>query len=78
LLNKAQERAGAMGIHFDWKFAPNLHDRSIIVDHHRWKILLGRGLDIYAPWDGDMFNPLFRYPEMRPCKSFTVTYIDTF
>jgi ATP-dependent Lon protease len=55
-----------------------LHDRSIIIDHDRWKIVLGRGLDIYAQWDADMFSPLVRYPEMRPCKAFAVTYLDLF
>lgn len=78
LLNKVQNQAGAMNIIFDWKFAPNLHDRSIIIDHSRWKIVLGRGLDIYAQWDADMFNPLTRHPEMRPCRAFTITYLDTF
>ena len=78
LLNQIQSRAGAMNVLFDWKFAPNLHDRSIIIDYNRWKIVLGRGLDIYAQWDADMFSPLVRYPEMRPCKAFTVTYLDMF
>lgn len=78
LLNQIQNRAGSMNIIFDWTFAPNLHDRSIIIDHNRWKIVLGRGLDIYAQWDADMFSPLVRYPEMRPCKAFAVTYIDLF
>jgi DNA-binding helix-hairpin-helix protein with protein kinase domain len=78
LLNQIQNRAVTMNVLFDWGFAPNLHDRSIIIDHGRWKIVLGRGLDIYAQWDADMFNPLIRYPEMRPCKAFTVTYLDLF
>lgn len=78
LLNKVQNQAGTMNIIFDWSFAPNLHDRSMIIDHTRWKIVLGRGLDIYAPWDADMFNPLTRHPEMRPCKAFEITYIDNF
>jgi ATP-dependent Lon protease len=68
-----------MKVLFDWTFAPNLHDRSIIVDHTRWKIILGRGLDIYAHWDAsDIFNPMIRYPELRPCKSCTITYLDQF
>lgn len=78
LLNQIQNRAGAMNIIFDWSFAPNLHDRSLVIDHDRWKILLGRGLDIYAQWDADMFNPLTRNPEMRPCKAFEVTYLNEF
>lgn len=79
LLNSVQNNAGTMNIAFDWSFAPNLHDRIVIIDHDRWKIILGRGLDIYAHWEnGDAFNPLLRHPEMRPCKSFTITYIDHF
>lgn len=78
LLNQVQNQAGAMNVIFDWTFAPNLHDRSMIIDHHRWKIVLGRGLDIYAPWDFDMFSPLTRYPEMRPCKACEITYLDDF
>lgn len=78
-LHQIQNRAAEMNVTFRWTFAPNLHDRSIIVDHTRWKIILGRELYIYAQWDGsDLFNPMIRHPELRPCKSCTITYLDQF
>ncbi len=78
-LNQIQNRAETMNVTFHWTFAPSLHDRSIVIDHTRWKIILGRGLDIYAQWDGaDIFNPMNRHPELRPCKSCTITYLDRF
>jgi len=37
------------GIHFEYHFRPNIHDRWIRTDEG-WRILIGRGLDIFKPY----------------------------
>lgn len=72
----AKVRAGvlASGIQFEVSFEGAIHDRSIVTDTG-WKILLGRGLDIFQYFRGDAFEVATRRPELRKVKSFGVTYI---
>lgn len=51
------------------------HDRYIETDTD-WKIILGRGLDIFQPYDWkDAFNLANSIQEERKCKPFEVTYV---
>ena len=72
----AKVRAGAMaaGIRFDVAFDPSIHDRSIITDTG-WRIVLGRGLDIFQYVTGDAFDLATHLQEYRQVKAFGVTYI---
>lgn len=74
----AKVRTGAMtaGIHFDVTFDRSIHDRSIITDTG-WKIVLGRGLDIFQYVTGDAFDLATRLQEYRQVKAFGVTYLRT-
>lgn len=51
----------------------DVHDRSIETDHG-WKIVLGRGLDIYEK-EESRFNLGDFDQEQRRCKNFSVTYL---
>jgi len=62
-------------IHFTYAFDANLHDRSITLDNG-WKILLGRGLDIYKRVEGH-YNMEEICPELRKCKECEITIINT-
>ena len=72
----AKVRAGAMaaGIHFDVAFDPSIHDRSIVTDTG-WRIVLGRGLDIFQYVTGDAFDLATHLQEYRQVKAFGVTYM---
>jgi Phospholipase D-like domain at C-terminus of MIT len=54
--------------------ADRLADRSIVTDTG-WKILLGRGLDIFQYVTGDAFDLATKLQEYRHVKGFGVTYI---
>ncbi len=62
------------GVHLSYRFDSTAHDRSITADTG-WKILLGRGLDIFQVYDGRntfaLENSIQAY---RPCKAFTISY----
>ncbi|MEZ5055513.1 MAG: MIT C-terminal domain-containing protein [Saprospiraceae bacterium] len=46
--NKSQKHWNHLGIIlFSYEFNENIHDRSINLDNG-WKIILGRGLDIFS------------------------------
>lgn len=63
------------GIAFTWEFLDNLHDRWIDTDTG-WHIIMGRGLDIFQPFDGrNAFDIQNVVPSCRPCKAFSVTYV---
>ena len=65
------------GVNLDYSFeAPeSQHDRSIETDTG-WKIILGRGLDIFHHFDHrDIFNLANNIQEERSCKPFEVTYL---
>ncbi|MFE4827934.1 BREX system Lon protease-like protein BrxL [Streptomyces sp. NPDC056672] len=73
-LLKVKQGAAAGGINFDVSFDDTIHDRSIVTDTG-WKILLGRGLDIFQFVTGDAFDLATRRQEYRQVKAFSVTYI---
>ncbi|KAA3613615.1 MAG: BREX system Lon protease-like protein BrxL [Calditrichaeota bacterium] len=62
-----------LGIHMEYDMNPNVHDRSIRANNG-WKIILGRGLDIYLKPEG-RFNIADVMPEKRKCKACEITYI---
>ena len=61
------------GITFTYEFSDVKHDRSIVMDNG-WKIVLGRGLDIYQKTDG-WYDIAEYYQEKRLCKECEVTYL---
>lgn len=73
-LNTLQTIFGQLGIVFTYEFDESGHDRSIVSDTG-WRIILGRGLDIYQPFDGNWLNPLTRQQRLRRVKAFEVTYV---
>lgn len=63
------------GIHLSYCFDETIHDRDITADTG-WKIILGRGLDIFQNYDGNnTFSLQSSLQTYRACKSFGVTYI---
>ncbi|EST38894.1 hypothetical protein N566_04900 [Streptomycetaceae bacterium MP113-05] len=74
LLLKVQQGAAVGGVNLDVSFSNTIHDRSIVTDTG-WKILLGRGLDIFQYVTGDAFELSTRLQEYRQVKGFGVTYI---
>ncbi len=65
----------SLGIIFTYEFVDTTHDRSIEMDNG-WKIVLGRGLDIYQKTNG-WHDIAEYYQEKRLCKGCEVTYIKT-
>ena len=74
LLLKIKQGAAVGGINFDVSFDDTIHDRSIITDTG-WKILLGRGLDIFQYVTGDAFDLATKLQRYRHVKAFGMTYI---
>ncbi|MEU1468596.1 BREX system Lon protease-like protein BrxL [Streptomyces sp. NPDC005761] len=74
LLVKVKQGAAAGGINLDVSFTNTIHDRSIVTDTG-WKIVLGRGLDIFQYVTGDAFDLATRLQEYRQVKTFGATYI---
>jgi len=74
ILLKVKQGAAVAGINFDVSFDGTVHDRSIVTDTG-WKILLGRGLDIFQYVTGDAFDLATKLQEFRQVKAFGVTYI---
>lgn len=62
-----------LGIQMSYDFDENVHDRNIASDNG-WKIILGRGLDIFDPVEGK-FNVGLINQEWRKCKACEITYI---
>lgn len=73
-LESIKEGASIAGVTFSYDFDENLHDRSITTDTG-WKIVLGRGLDIYQNVSSNSFDPSSRMQEFRQVKAFGVTYV---
>ena len=73
-LEKIAEGAAALGINLECHYDDTIHDRSITLSNG-WKIVLGRGLDIFLPFDKDMFSFASRLQEARECKAFEITYV---
>lgn len=63
----------SIGIDFSFEFNEAIHDRSIIIDTG-WKIVLGRGLDIWQKTNG-WFDLSEFLQEKRQCKGCEVTYL---
>lgn len=62
-----------MGVQFTFEFNENIHDRSIVLDNG-WKIILGRGLDIFQKTNS-WYDIAEYYQEKRFCKACEITYI---
>ena len=75
-LQRLADYARGYGVDFTWEFDHLIHDRSIKADTG-WKIVLGRGLDIYQRYDSrDALNPANRIQEARGCKAFGITFVE--
>ena len=74
MLNAIQDSAASAGINFGVRWNNAIHDRSITADNG-WKILLGRGLDIFQKGSGGQFEIGARRQEFRQVVAFGVTYI---
>jgi ATP-dependent Lon protease len=56
-------------------FVGNLHDRQITTDTG-WRILLGRGLDIFQPLpSASRYDLRLRLQDRRRTKACTITYL---
>lgn len=64
----------SIGIIFTYEFDENIHDRSINMDNS-WKIILGRGLDIWQK-TGGWYDVNEYIQEKRLCKACEVTFVD--
>lgn len=74
MLKDIQDSAATVGIHFTVNWDETIHDRSIRTDHG-WKLLLGRGLDIFQKGSGSQFDLGSRRQEFRQVFAFGITYI---
>ncbi len=63
----------SIGILFTYEFDENAHDRSVVLDNG-WKIILGRGLDIWQK-TGGWYDVNEYIQEKRLCKSCEITYM---
>lgn len=75
MLKDIQDGAASVGIKFNVQWDETIHDRSITADSG-WKILLGRGLDIFQKGSGSQFDMGARRQEFRQVVAFGVTYIN--
>ena len=73
-LASATNGAAAAGINLEVVFDDTIHDRSIVTDTG-WRIVLGRGLDIFQWMRGDAFDLATGLQEYRQVKAFGITYI---
>lgn len=75
-LLQIKKSAGVLGIVFDVELVDPtaIHDRSITTDTG-WKILLGRGLDIFQRMVDSPFDLASKYQKYRQVKGFGVTYL---
>jgi ATP-dependent Lon protease len=74
MLKEIQDGAASVGIRFNVRWDETIHDRSIRADNG-WRILLGRGLDIFQKGSGSQFDIGARRQEFRQVVAFGVTYI---
>jgi ATP-dependent Lon protease len=75
-LLQIKQSAAVLGIVLDVEFAEPqaIHDRSITTDTG-WKILLGRGLDVFQRMTDSPFDLATKYQKYREVKGFGVTYL---
>lgn len=71
-LEEIMESVQEIGIHLTYRFE-NLHDRNIMADN-RWKITLGRGLDIFEKSE-NRFSVADIEQTRRKCKACEITYL---
>ncbi|TCC44032.1 BREX system Lon protease-like protein BrxL [Kribbella capetownensis] len=78
-LLQIKKSAAVLGIVFDVEFAEphTIHDRSITTDTG-WRILLGRGLDIFQRMSDSPFDLATKYQKYRELKAFGITYLRDF
>lgn len=74
MLKDIQDSVSTVGIHFTVTWDETIHDRSIRTDHG-WKLLLGRGLDIFQKGSGSQFDLGSRHQEFRQVFAFGITFI---
>ena len=74
MLKAIQDGAASVGVKFNVQWDESIHDRSIRTDNG-WRILLGRGLDIFQKGSGSQFDFGSRRQEFRQVVAFGVTYI---
>lgn len=74
MLKDIQDSAATVGIQFTVNWDETIHDRSIRTDHG-WKLVLGRGLDIFQKGSGSQFDLGSRRQEFRQVFAFGITYI---
>lgn len=77
LLIQLEAGLSGSGINLEYYFESptRQHDRYLETDTG-WKIILGRGLDIFQPVNSkDVFNLANTIQEERMCKAFEVTYV---
>ncbi|GAA1456573.1 BREX system Lon protease-like protein BrxL [Williamsia maris] len=74
MLKEIQDGVASVGIKFNVEWDETIHDRSITTDNG-WKILLGRGLDIFQRGSRSQFDMGSRRQEFRHVVAFGVTYI---
>jgi len=74
MLKEIQDGAASVGIKFNVRWDGTIHDRSLRSDNG-WKIVLGRGLDIFQKGSGSPFDMGARRQEFRQVVAFGVTYI---
>ena len=70
-----KEMADSLNHQIVFYFVADPHDRSIDMDNG-WKIVLGRGLDIYQKTNG-WHDIAEYYQEKRLCKGCEITYVKT-
>ncbi|QMU74586.1 BREX system Lon protease-like protein BrxL [Streptacidiphilus sp. PB12-B1b] len=75
-LLQIKKSAGVLGIVFNVELVDPtaIHDRSITTDTG-WKILLGRGLDIFQRMSDSPFDLATKYQKYRELKGFGITYL---
>lgn len=75
-LLQIKKSAGVLGIVFDVELVEPtaIHDRSITTDTG-WKILLGRGLDIFQRMTDSPFDLATKHQKYRELKGFGITYL---
>lgn len=74
MLKDIQDSAATVGIQFTVNWDDTIHDRSIRTDRG-WRLLLGRGLDIFQKGSGSQFDLGSRRQEFRQVFAFGITYI---
>jgi ATP-dependent Lon protease len=75
-LFQIKQSAATLGVVLDVDFVDPqaIHDRSITTDTG-WRILLGRGLDIFQRMSDSPFELATKYQKYRELRSFSITYL---